>query len=303
MMQYSATRTRIAAGVLMLLLASLAAAQSPYRGGGGMTGEASIAVPPPAVLKNIEIKQNLGTQLPLDLQFKDENGRDVRLGEYFGSRPVVLSLVYYECPMLCGEVLNGMSSAFNVLKFDLGKDYEVVTVSFDPREGPDLARAKKARYVKLYNRDGAEKSWHFLTGSPESINALAKAVGFQYQWDERTQQFAHAAAIMVVTPHGKLAQYLYGVEYAPKDLRLALVEASQDKLGSVVDQVLLYCYHYDPRTGKYGAVISRILQVAGLLTILVLGGGLLLLTKLEPKQSRRARSGSARGDAKRGGQV
>jgi protein SCO1/2 len=297
MMQQSATRTGMAAGALMLLLASLAAAQgSPYRGGGGMTGDESmIAVPPPAVLKNIEIKQNLGTQLPLDLQFKDENGREVRLGEYFGSRPVVLSLVYYQCPMLCGEVLNGMSSAFNVLKFDLGKDYEVVTVSFDPREGPDLAKAKKARFVKLYNRPGADKSWHFLTGSPESINALAKAVGFQYQWDERTQQFAHAAAIMVATPHGKLAQYLYGVEYAPRDLRLALVEASQDKLGSLVDQVLLYCYHYDPRIGKYGAVISRVLQVAGLLTIVILGGGLLLLTKLEPKSVRSARSGSHRG--------
>jgi protein SCO1/2 len=293
MTQKFTVSARFAAGALFLLVASLAAAQSLYRGGGGLTGEPAAAVPPPAVLKNIEIEQKLGSQLPLDLQFRDENGHEVRLAQFFGSRPVVLSLVYYECPMLCGEVLNGMSSAFNVLKFDIGKDYEVVTVSFDPRETPKLAAAKKERYVKLYNRAGAEAGWHFLTGPAESINALAQAVGFHYQWDERTQQFAHAAAIMVATPHGKLAQYLYGVDYAPKDLRLALVEASQDKLGSLVDQVLLYCYHYDPRTGKYGAVISRILQIAGVLTIVILGGGLLLLMKLEPKASRRAVSRSA----------
>jgi protein SCO1/2 len=263
-----------------------------------MTGAPEAATPPPTILKNIQINQKLGAQLPLDLQFKDENGRDVRLGQYFGSKPVVLSLVYYQCPMLCGEVLNGMSSSFNVLKFDMGRDYEVVTVSFDPREGPKLAAAKKASFVRLYNRGGADAGWHFLTGSAESINALTKAVGFQYQWDERTQQFAHAAAIMVATPHGKLSQYLYGVEYAPKDLRLALVESSKEQLGNIVDQVLLYCYHYDPRTGKYGAVISRILQVAGLVTILILGGGIVLLTKLEPKSSRTALSGP-----KRGGQV
>ncbi len=274
MKQQSATSIRMAAGALIVLAASLAGAQgSPYRGGGGMSGEPSIAVPPPAMLKNIQINQKLGAQIPLDLKFRDENGHEVRLGQYFGARPVVLSLVYYQCPMLCGEVLSGMSSAFNVLKFDMGKDYQVVTVSFNPREGPELARAKKAQYVKLYNRPGADAGWHFLTGSPESINALAKAVGFQYQWDERTQQYVHAAAIMVATPHGKLAQYLYGVEYAPRDLRLALVESSKEKLGSVVDAILLYCYRYDPRTGKYGAVISRILQVAGLLTIVILAGG------------------------------
>lgn len=299
----SLTRIQIAASALILLASSLAAAQSLYRGGGSLTSEPTVAVPPPSVLKNIEIQQKIGAQLPLDLQFKDESGREVKLGQYFGTRPVVLSLVYYECPMLCGEVLNGMSSSFGILKFDIGKDFDVVTVSFDPREGPELAAAKKSRFVERYNRAGANAGWHFLTGSPESINALAEAIGFRYQWDERTQQFAHAAAIMVATPEGRLAQYLYGVEYPPKDLRFALVEASQNKLGSLVDQVLLYCYHYDPRTGKYGAVITRVMQIAGLVTILILGGGVLLMLKLEPKQ--RPASGSARNTQgpRRGGQV
>ncbi len=279
-----------------ILAASLAAtSQSLYSGGGGLgAGEVKAAMPPPSILKNIEIEQKLNTQLPLDLVFKDERGRDVKLGDFFGKRPVVLSLVYYDCPMLCGEVLNGMSSVFGVLNFQIGKDYEVVTVSFDPREGPDLAAAKKKRFVERYGREGAHAGWHFLTGSPASINALTQAVGFRYQWDERSQQYAHAAAIMVATPQGRLAQYLYGVEYPPKDLRLALVEASHNQLGSVVDQVLLYCYHYDPRTGRYGALITRVVQVAGIITVVILGGGLLLLFKMEPRASR-ARSGAVRG--------
>ncbi len=270
-----------------ILAASLAAtAQSLYRGGGMGGSEVKAATPPPAILKNIEIEQKLNAQLPLDLAFRDERGRDVKLGDFFGKRPVVLSLVYYDCPMLCGEVLNGMSSVFGVLNFQIGKDYEVVTVSFDPREGPDLAAAKKRRFVERYGREGAEAGWHFLTGSTASINALTQAVGFRYQWDERSQQYAHAAAIMVATPQGRLAQYLYGVEYPPKDLRLALVEASHNQLGSVVDQVLLYCFHYDPRTGRYGALITRVVQVAGLVTVLIVGGGLLLLFKSEPRASR-----------------
>jgi protein SCO1/2 len=219
----------------------------------------------------------------------------VKLGDYFGKRPVVLALVYYDCPMLCTEVLNGMVSAFSVLKFDIGKEYEVVTVSFDPREKPELARAKKAAYVRRYGRPGAEQGWHFLTGDPGSINALTKAVGFHYQWDAQTQQFAHATALMLLTPQGKIAQYYYGVEYSPKDLRLGMVEASQGHIGTVVDQVLLYCYHYDPRAGKYGAIISRVMQVAGGITIVVLGGFLIMMFKLEPKNGntsgRAARTG------------
>jgi protein SCO1/2 len=278
-------RKPAAVAALVLWTAATAAGQSLYQGGGGMTGNgAAMATTSPAVLKNIDIEQKVGAQLPLQLPLVDESGREVHLGEYFKGRPVVLNFVYYECPMLCGQVLSGMSSALRVLTFDIGREFEVVTVSFDPREGPELAAAKKKRFIEQYGRAGADAGWHFLTGSAESIEALAEAAGFRYQWDERTQQFAHAAAIMVVTPEGRLAQYLYGVEYAPKDLRLALVEASQNKLGSMVDRVLLYCYHYDPRTGKYGAVVTRVMQVAGVITIVVLGGGLLLMFKLEPKR-------------------
>jgi protein SCO1/2 len=254
-------------------------------------GPRGTATPPPKILKQVGIEQHLDAQLPLDLKFRDEIGREVKLGDYFGKRPVVLSMVYYECPMLCGEVLNGEASVFSTLKFDIGKEYDVVTVSFDPRETPDLARAKKRLYTQRYGRPGVEDGWHFLTGPPESITALTEAAGFHYAWDEETQQFAHAAAIMVVKPDGKIAQYFYGVEYAPKDLRFGIIQASQGKVGTVVDQVLLYCYHYDPRTGKYGAVITRVFQVAGGVTIAILGGFLFIMFRLEPHKERKPRVG------------
>jgi protein SCO1/2 len=240
----------------------------------------------PPGLKNVGIEQHLDDQIPLDLAFRDETGKTVRLGDYFGQKPVVLSLVYYRCPMLCSEVLSGMASALRVLKFDIGKDFDVLTVSFDPHDTPDIATAKKAEYIKRYGRDGAAAGWHFLTGDQPSIDALTKAVGFQYEYDPKTGQFAHTTAIMVLTPKGKIAQYYYGVEYAPKDLRLGLVQASHEKIGTVVDEVLLYCYHYDPATGKYGAVISRILKLAGGATILVLGGLLLILFRHGPAPSK-----------------
>ncbi len=251
--------------------------------------------PPQQILNNVSIEQRLNAQVPLELAFRDENDRAVKLGDYFGQKPVVLALVYYDCPMLCTEVLNGMVSAFSILKFDIGKQYDVVTVSFDPREKPELAKAKKAVYLRRYGRPGADQGWHFLTGEQPAINALTKAVGFHYQWDQQTQQFAHAAAIMVLTPQGKLAQYYYGVEYSPKDLRLGLVEASQAHIGTVVDQVLLYCYHYDPRTGKYGAIITRVIQVAGAITVLLLGGLILTMLKLEPKNRAKAGRGAGAG--------
>jgi protein SCO1/2 len=242
--------------------------------------------PPPDILKRVGIEQHLNTQLPLDLKFRDEIGREVKLGDYFGKRPVVLSMVYYECPMLCGEVLNGEASVFSALKFDIGNEFDVVTVSFDPRETPDLARSKKRTFVNRYGRPGAEQGWHFLTGPQESVSALTKAVGFNYAWDRDTQQFAHAAAIMVITPEGKIAQYFYGVEYSPKDVRFGLVQASQHKIGNVVDQILLYCYHYDPRTGKYGAIVSRVTQIGGLVTVVILGGFLIIMFRLEPQRNR-----------------
>jgi protein SCO1 len=273
-------------GWALLLAASfstLAVAQGMNAGPRGTTQ------PPPNILKNVGIEQHLDTQLPLDLKFRDETGHEVKLGDYFGKKPVVLSMVYYECPMLCGEVLNGEASVFSILKFDIGKEYDVVTVSFDPTEGPDLARGKKKVYVERYGRPGGDAGWHFLTGSPESIKALTHAVGFNYAWDEQTKQFAHAAAIMVVKPDGKIAQYFYGVEYSPKDLRFGIVQASQGKVGNVVDQVLLYCYHYDPRTGKYGAVVSSVLKIAGVFTVLILGGFLIIMFRLEPQKDRSER--------------
>lgn len=249
------------------------------------------ATPPPQILSKVGIDQNLNQQVPLDLAFKDETGRDVKLGDYFGSKPVILSLVYYECPMLCTETLNGMVSAFKVLKFEPGKEFNVVTVSFDPRETPKLAAEKKKNYLRQYGRPGAEQGWHFLTGSQASVDALTKAVGFHYAWDHTTQQFAHATAIMLLTPDGKLAQYYYGVEYSPRDLRLGIVEASKGKTGTLVDQVMLYCFHYDPRSGKYGAVVTRVLQVSGVATIVLLGGFMFLMFRLESKDGDKSREG------------
>lgn len=236
----------------------------------------------PPGLKNVGIEQHLNQQIPPDLTFQDENGKSVRLGDYFGKKPVILNLVYYQCPMLCGEVLTGLESALRVLKFDVGKEFDVLTVSFDPKETPQMAAAKKVEYLKRYRRPGAAAGWHFLTGPAVSIDALTKAAGFQYQYDPKSGQFAHATAIMVLTPEGKIAQYYYGVEFAPKDLRLGLIQASENKIGTVVDQVLLYCYHYDPDTGKYGAIISRVLQLAAGATVLILGTFLVLMSRMGP---------------------
>jgi protein SCO1/2 len=241
----------------------------------------------PPGLKNVGIEQHLNQQIPPALTFRDETGKTVTLGDYFGKKPMILNLVYYQCPMLCSEVLTGLESALRVLKFDAGKEFDVLTVSFDPNETPQMAAAKKAEYLKRYGRAGAADGWHFLTGPAASIDALTQAAGFQYQYDPRSGQFAHATAIMVLTPEGKIAQYYYGVEYAPKDLRLGLIQASENKIGTVVDQVLLYCYHYDPNTGKYGAIISRVLQLAGGATVLILGAFLVVMFRLGPTNSAR----------------
>ena len=236
----------------------------------------------PPGLKNVGIEQRLNQQVPPDLTFRDETGKAVQLGDYFGKRPMILNLVYYQCPMLCGEVLSGLSSTLRVLKFDVGKEFDVLTVSFDPKETPEMAAAKKTEYLRRYGRPNAAEGWHFLTGPAASIDALTKAAGFQYQYDPKSGQFAHATAIVVLTPEGKIAQYYYGVEFAPKDLRLGLIQASQNKIGTVVDQVLLYCYHYDPDTGKYGAIISRVLQLAAGATVLILGTFLIVMFRMGP---------------------
>jgi protein SCO1 len=222
------------------------------------------------MLESVGIDQRLGEQLPLELAFKDENGNTIKLGDYFGKKPVVLTLVYYTCPMLCNQVLNGLTSALDVVSFDIGKDFEVVTVSFDPRETPDLARDKKQTYIQWYKREGAASGWHFLTGDKESIKQLTDAAGFHYKFDPSTNQFVHASGIMLATPDGKLARYFYGIEYAPKDLRLGLIEASEKRIGNPVDRLLLYCYHYDPSSGKYSAAAMNILRLAGVATIVAL---------------------------------
>ena len=257
---------------------------SPLYGGGGNSGQASTGLPP--VLKKVGIDQHLNEQLPLDTVFKDEQGRDVRLGQFFNGKPVVLSLVYYQCPMLCNQVMNGMLGSFRQISFNVGEQFEVVTVSFDSHETPALAAAKKQTYVAGYNRANGAVGWHFLTGDNANIKRLADAIGFRYTWDEQTKQFAHASGIMIATPEGKLARYFYGIDYPPKDLRLGLVEASANKIATPVDALMLYCYHYDPSTGKYGVVIMNVMRVAGVITIILIVGLLFLLRKIGRRRTR-----------------
>jgi len=235
----------------------------------------------PEILREVGIDQKLNEQLPLDLTFVDEHGQPVRLVDYFGEKPVILSLVYYECPMLCNQILNGLLKSLRTLSFDAGKQFNVITVSFDPVETAALAAEKKKTYLAQYARDGAEQGWHFLTGDSAAIKALTQAVGFRYAYDPKTDQFVHASGIMAITPQGRISRYFYGIEYSPRDLRLGLVEASNNKIGSPVDQVLLYCYHYDPITGKYGVVIMNVIRLAGLATVAVLGSFMIVMFRRE----------------------
>jgi protein SCO1/2 len=260
--------------VVLLSLAEPVAAHAqmtgaPVAGYRREPGMAASVVPAP--LREIGFDQRLDERVPMDVEFKDDEGRMVRLGEYFGRKPVVLAFVYYDCPMLCTMVLSSITSTLGVLSLDPGKDFELVMVSFDPRETPELAARKKAEYLHRYDRPAAAGGWHFLTGTPPSIERLTKAAGFRYAWDEETQQFAHPAGIVVLTPDGRLARYLFGLEYGPRDLRLALVEASEGRIGTAVDAALLYCYHYDPMTGRYGLVVMRLLRIAGAATVVALG--------------------------------
>jgi protein SCO1/2 len=247
-----------------LLLATLLAA--------GALGSGTPALKPPDALREVGFDQKLGASLPLDLPLRDESGRAVRLRDYFGGKPVALNLVYFDCPMLCTVSLNGLASALEVVSFLPGREFELLTISFDAREGPSLAAHKKKAYLARLKRPGAEAGWHFLTGDKASVDAIAKAVGFRYAWDDETKQFAHPAGLVVLTPEGRIARYLYGIEYAPKDLRLALVESAEGKISSPVDQLLLYCYQYNPVTGRYGPTIMAVLRLASLLTVAALGG-------------------------------
>jgi len=220
------------------------------------------------IVDGIGIEQRLNESVPLDLVFRDETGAQVRLGDYFGKKPVILSLVYLKCPMLCTLVLNGLVRSLRATSFDAGREFEVITVSFDPRETTERAATMKRVYMEEYRRPGAEQGWHFLTGDEASIARLTEAVGFRYKYDPESGQFAHASGIMVLTPKGRIAQYFYGLEYSARDLRLSLVESAENRIGSPVDQVLLYCFRYDPTKGKYGLVIMKALRVAGVGTVL-----------------------------------
>jgi cytochrome c oxidase subunit 2 len=245
----------------------------------------------PRALSDIGIDQRLDHQVPLDIGFLDEQGRAVRFGDYFGKRPVVLALVYYSCPMLCNQVLTGLVGSLKGVAFDAGKEFDVVTVSFDPRETPEQARASKDEYVARYGRAGAASGWRALTGDEASIKALTEAVGFRYAWDEETKQYAHASGIILITAEGKLSRYFYGIDYAPKDVRLGLVEASANKIGSPVDQLLLYCYDYDPSTGKYGAVIMNMIRLAGLATFLGVVALIIIMRRREARRLSEAGEG------------
>ena len=241
----------------------------------------------PSILDQVGLDQHLNQQVPLNLAFNDEDGKAVQLQQYFGVKPVILIMVYYQCPMLCTQVLNGFSGAMNgIVRFNIGREFNVVTVSIDPRDTAQDAAAAKKSYLKRYRRPGAEQGWHFLTGKKDQIDALAQAVGFRYAWDPEIKQYAHASGIMILTPDGRVAQYYYGIEYAPRDIQLGLIEASKGKIGNVVDQVLLYCYHYDPRQGKYGAAIFNVLRLSALATVLMLGGFMVIMFRRDSLAAR-----------------
>ena len=256
---------------------------SPLYGARPQTGSVSTGLP--TVLKTVGIEQRLNEQVPLDAVFKDEHGQEVRLGDVAKGKPVVLALVYYSCPMLCNQILNAVLGSLRQVSFNAGEQFEMIAISFDSRETPELAATKKQTYVKAYNRPGADAGWHFLTGDDANIKRVTDAAGFHYKWDDKTNQFAHASGIMLLTPEGKLARYFYGIEYPSRDVRLGLVEASENKIGSPVDALMLYCYHYDPATGKYGAVVMNIMKVAGVTTVGLIVGMLLVLRKRWPYAS------------------
>lgn len=275
-------RTFLTALIVTCLSAGAAGAQSDTP---SLYERQSSSQPPsnklPELLTDIGLDQRLDAQVPPDLRFRDEAGREVRLGDYFGTKPVILTLVYYECPMLCTQVLNGLTSALGVLSFSIGQEFDVVTVSFDPKETPELASAKKAAYVNRYKREGAGRGWHFLTGDERSIAALTKAVGFRYAYNASIDQYAHVSGIMVLTPEGRLSRYFYGIEYGPRDVRLALIEAADRRIGTPADQLLLYCFHYDPKSARYSFAIMRLVRTLGVATVLAMVGGIIILRRRE----------------------
>jgi protein SCO1/2 len=243
------------------------------------------ATMPPA-LQNVGFEPQLNAQMPLDLPFRDESGRSVQLREYFGQKPVVLAFVYYGCPMLCSQVQQGVVGTLRMLSFNPGADYQVVFISFDSRETPDMAAEKKKVVVSHFRRSGTEAGWHFLTGSEDSIGAATRAANFRYNFSPKTNLFAHASGVMVLTPDGRISRYFYGVEYPGRDMRLGLVEASAGKIGTPIDHVLLFCYQYDPTAATYSTAILRIIRLGGVLTILCIVGGILFFRRRDARSPR-----------------
>src|SRR5271166_5378305 len=283
---------RLAALCAALLAPSLMAQVSSY----GDKAVGPVNDKPPAILNGVGIQQRLNQQLPLSLTFTDDEGKQVQLSSYFGKQPAILALVYYQCPMLCSEELNGLTSALEMVDEVPGRDFNVIVVSIDPSEGTDLAAAKKRSYLKRYGHPETANGWHFMTGTQTNLDALTKAVGFGYVKipgpDGRLTQFAHASSIQIVTPEGKLAQYYMGVEYSPKDLRLGLIEASANRIGSPVDNILTYCYHYDPQTNKHSLIVARVVQLGGLLTVVLLGGFMLVMFRRDYRQDHQPGTGT-----------
>ena len=267
-----------------MTLAGSARAQSPPAGMAPHPADPAGTKPP--ILTRVGIDQRLNSQVPLDLPFVDEAGRPVKLGDFFGKRPVILALVYYECPMLCTQVLNGLVAALGVMNFEPGREFDVVAVSFNPKEGPGLASQKKAAYLERYGRPQTAGGWHFLTGPEDSIRKLTHAIGFRYEYDEQIQQFAHGAGIEVLTPRGTISKYFYGIEFSARDIRLGLIEASEERIGTAIDDFLLLCYHYDPATGKYGAAVLRMVRVGGAAFVLALAAALTVSLRRERARSR-----------------
>jgi protein SCO1/2 len=235
----------------------------------------------PPLLEEVTFKQRLDEVLPLDAPFKDDGGSAVTLGDFFGQRPVLLAFVYYECPMLCTQVMNGLSSALTVVPFAAGQDFDVVLISFDPRDTPAIAAEKKRAHLEYWSTEQDAPAWHLLTGDEASIRRVTAAAGFTYQFDERTGLFAHVSGLLVATPDGRLSRYFYGVEYSPKELRLALVESAEGRIGTAIDELLLYCFHYDPESGRYGLVVMNLVRLGGVMTVLFMAGFILIMRRRE----------------------
>jgi protein SCO1/2 len=273
-------------GLWVLGFGVVANAQPGYPS--GYTGDAKkpgmVSTESVPQLQDVTFKQRLDEKLPLDAPFMDEHGQAVTLGQYFTTgRPVILAFVYYQCPMLCTQVMNGLSSALKVTPFTAGQDFEVVLISFDARDTPAAAAAKERAHLEYWSRQADAPSWHLLTGDETTIRRVTSAAGFTYQWDERTGQFAHVSGVLVVTPEGRLSRYFYGVEYSPKELRLALVESGEGKIGSAIDELLLYCFHYDPESGRYGLLVMNLVRLGGVLTMLFIGGFIFMMRRRDAR--------------------